>query len=65
MKGHAFCAYATNHLIDMDHPVTVDVEASHAIRQAEVGQARTMIDRAQALRSLSGTPGRRQRVWFG
>lgn len=47
MKGHAFFAYATNYLIDMDHAVIVDVEASRAIRQAEVGAARTMIDRAQ------------------
>ncbi|WP_292665104.1 IS1182 family transposase [Mesorhizobium sp.] len=47
MKGHAFFAYATNYLIDLDHAVIVDVEASRAIRQAEVGAARTMIDRAQ------------------
>jgi hypothetical protein len=42
MKGHAFFAYATNYLIDMAHAVIVDVEASRAIRQAEVGAARTM-----------------------
>ena len=47
MKGHAFFAYATNYLIDMDHAVIVDVEASCAIRQAEVGAARTMIERTQ------------------
>ena len=47
MKGHAFFAYATNCLIDMDHAVIVDVEASRAIRQAEVGAARTMIERTQ------------------
>jgi transposase len=46
-KGHAFFAYATNYLIDLDHAVIVDVEASRAIRQAEVGAARTMIDRVQ------------------
>jgi len=44
-KGHAFFAYATNYLIDADHAVIVDVEATRAIRQAEVGSARTMIDR--------------------
>jgi len=44
-KGPAFFAYATNYLIDTDHAVIVDVEASRAIRQAEVGAARTMIDR--------------------
>ena len=47
MKGHAFFAYATNYLIDLDHAVIVDVEASRAIRQAEVGAARTMIARTQ------------------
>ena len=44
-KGHAFFAYATNYLIDTDHAVIVDVETTRAIRQAEVGAARTMIDR--------------------
>src|SRR5437763_12518232 len=47
LKGHAFFAYAANYLIDLDHAVIVDVEASRAIRQAEVGAARTMIDRIQ------------------
>lgn len=47
MKGHAFFAYATNYLIDLDHAVIVDVEASRAIRQAKVGAARTMIARTQ------------------
>jgi transposase len=47
LKGHAFFAYATNYLIDLDNAVIVDVEASRAIRQAEVGAARTMIERTQ------------------
>jgi transposase len=47
LKGHAFFAYATNYLIDLDHAVIVDVEASRAIRQAEVGAARTMVARTQ------------------
>jgi transposase len=47
LKGHAFFAYATNYLIDLDHSVIVDVEASRAIRQAEVGAARMMIERTQ------------------
>jgi IS5 family transposase len=46
-KGHAFFAYATNYLIDLDHAIIVDVEATRAIRQAEVGAARTMIDRVE------------------
>lgn len=35
------------YVIDLDHAVIVDVEASRAIRQAEVGSARTMLDRTQ------------------
>ena len=46
-KGHAFFAYAANYLIDTDHGVIVDVEASRAIRQAEVGAAQTMIERTE------------------
>ena len=46
-EGHAFFAYATNYLIDLDHAIIVDVEASRAIRQAKVGAARTMLDRTQ------------------
>jgi transposase len=46
-KGHAFFAYATNYLIDLDHAVIMDVEATTAIRQAEVGAARTMIERVK------------------
>jgi transposase len=45
MKGPAFFAYADNHLIDTDHAIIVDVEATRAVRQAETGAARTMIDR--------------------
>jgi hypothetical protein len=41
-KGPAFFAYSDNYLIDM-----VDVEASRSIRQAEVGAAKTMIDRTE------------------
>jgi hypothetical protein len=40
-KGHPFFAYAANYLVDTDHGVIVDVEATRAIRQAEVGAART------------------------
>jgi transposase len=46
-KGHAFFAYANNYLIDTDHGVIVDVEATRAIRQAEVGAARTMLERTE------------------
>lgn len=47
MKGPAFFAYATNYLIDTDNAIIVDVEASRAIRQAEVGATRTMIQRTR------------------
>ena len=44
--GPAYFAYCTNYLIDLDNAVIVDVEASTAVRQAEVAAARTMIERA-------------------
>jgi len=43
--GPAVCAYSDNHLIDLKHAVIMDVEATTAVRQAEVGAAKTMIDR--------------------
>lgn len=43
--GQAFFAYSDNYLIDLDHAVIVDVEASTAVRQGEVTAARTMLDR--------------------
>jgi transposase len=45
LRGPAFFAYADNYLVDVRAAVIVDVEASRAIRQAEVGAARTMIER--------------------
>ena len=52
-KGLAFFAYCTNYLIDLDHAVIVDVEASTAVRQAEVTAARTMIERVRERHNLS------------
>lgn len=46
-SGLAFFAYTTNDLIDLKHAVIMDVEATTAVRQAEVGAARTMIGRTQ------------------
>jgi len=43
----AFFAYATNYLVDTENAIIVDVEATRAIRTAEVGAARTMIDRTE------------------
>src|SRR3954454_14505080 len=47
LRGPAFFAYADNYLIDLKHAVIVDVEATTAIRQAEVTAQRRMIDRTQ------------------
>jgi hypothetical protein len=47
MRGPAFFAYADNYLIDVKCGIIMDVEASRAIRQAEVGAAKTMIDRTE------------------
>ena len=45
-RGPAFFAYSANYLIDTDNAIIVDVEATTAIRQAEVTAARRMIERA-------------------
>jgi transposase len=47
MRGPAFFAYSDNYLIDVKCGIIMDVEASRAIRQAEVGAAKTMIDRTE------------------
>ena len=46
-KGPAFFAYSTNYLIDTDHSIIVDVDASRSNRTAEVGAMRKMIDRTE------------------
>src|SRR5499427_1076404 len=38
-------AYSDNYLVDLKHAVIMDVEATTAIRQEEVGAAKTMLDR--------------------
>ena len=43
--GPACHAYSDNYLIDVEHAVIVDVEATTAVRQAEVGAAQTMLTR--------------------
>ncbi|MGH6801303.1 MAG: transposase, partial [Methylocella sp.] len=47
MRGPAFFAYADNYLIDVKVGIIMDVEASRAIRQAEVGASKTMIERTE------------------
>jgi hypothetical protein len=70
-QGPCFFAYAANYLIDTDHGVIVDVEATRAIRQAEVGAAQTMIEPTEtcfgmkpALLSQTA-PTVQQRAWLG
>ena len=45
--GQAFFAYSTDYLIDLNHAVIVDVEASTAVRKAETAAAKTVIERTQ------------------
>ena len=45
--GPAFYAYSTNYLIDTDHGVILDVEATPAHRTAEVESSKTMVDRVE------------------
>jgi len=45
--GLAFFAYCTNYLVDLEHAVILDVEATTAVRQAEVTAQQRMIDRTQ------------------
>jgi transposase len=44
--GQAFFGYSTNYLIDVDNAIIVDVEATTAVRQAEVLAAKRMIERS-------------------
>ena len=44
--GPAFFAYSANYLIDTENAIIIDVEATTAIRQAEVLAAKRMIERA-------------------
>lgn len=48
LRNAAFFAYADNYLIDVKFGIIMDVEASRAIRQAEVGASQTMVERTEA-----------------
>jgi transposase len=66
MRGPAFFAYADNYLVDVRSAIIVDVEASRAVRQAELGAARTMIARtADRFGLRPRATGRRYRLWIG
>ena len=47
MRGPAFFAYTDNYLVDVKVGIIMDVKASRAIRQAEVGAAKAMIERTE------------------
>jgi transposase len=51
--GLAFFAYCTNYLVDLKHAVIMDVEATTAVRQAEVTAQRIMLDRTRERFGLS------------
>jgi hypothetical protein len=51
--GPAFFAYSTNYLIDTQHGVILDVEATPAHRTAEVESTKVMIDRVEERFDLS------------
>jgi hypothetical protein len=53
----AFYAYSDNYLVDLKNAVIMDVEATTAVRQAEVGAAKTMIERTAE--QFDVTPSRR------
>ena len=55
-KGPACFSYYDNYLIDTDHGVIMDVQATRSIRQAEVGSTKTILERAKATFDLH--PGR-------
>src|SRR5881628_2874939 len=48
LRNAAFFAYANTYPIDVKFGIIMDVEATRAIRQAEVGASRTMIERTEA-----------------
>jgi transposase len=54
--GQAYFAYSTNYLVDVENAIIVDVEATTAIRQAEVLAAKRMIERS--LERFDLYPGR-------
>jgi hypothetical protein len=43
--GQAFFGYSTNYLVDVENAIIIDVEATTAIRKAEVLAAKRMIER--------------------
>jgi transposase len=62
LRNAAFFAYADNYLIDVKFGIIMDVEASRAIRQSEVGASQTMIERTEKTFGRSHATFTRQRA---
>ena len=60
--GPAFYAYSTNYLIDTEHGIIMDVQATPAHRTKEVESAKTMIDRVEQQFCLSSPTSRGRQV---
>jgi hypothetical protein len=65
MRGPAFFAYADNYLIDVKFGIIMDVEATRAIRQAEVAPRRPYRARQAALRHQARAAGCRYGLRLG
>jgi hypothetical protein len=68
-RGPAFFAYSDNYLIDVKNGIIMDVEASRAIRQAEVGAVKTMTPSSASPSSRNGSratqPMALEPIWTG
>lgn len=54
-KGPAEFYYSTNYLIDVEHNVIMDVEASPSTNKLEVATTRTMLDRVETTHAIRPT----------
>ena len=65
-RGPAFFAYSANYLVDAENAIIVDVEATTAIRQAEILAAKRMVERSlERFELYPERPDRRHRLWIG
>ena len=62
-KAPVLFSYSDNYLIDTDHGVIVDAEATRSIRQVEVGSTKTSVQRVR--RSSSSVATTRTRTGVG
>ncbi|MFK7752976.1 MAG: hypothetical protein AB8B51_10525 [Sedimentitalea sp.] len=61
--ANAFFAYSTNYLIDTDHSIIVDVEASRSNKTAEVGAMRKMTAVRGAIQHQAELDRCGHRIW--